>query len=71
MAVIGKIINESGEIKERAGEVVADVIINKNIFQLRTYAMGDDNRENGSKQNIQLNIDNAVELRELLDKFIG
>ena len=72
MAIIGKIINEGpGHVNTRSGEVLADVVIDREFFQIRTYAMGDYDRKNGSKQNIQLTREKAVELRKLLDKFIG
>ena len=72
MAIVGKIINEGpGLVNVRAGEVLADVVTDKDFFQIRTYAMGDYDRKNGSKQNIQLAREKAVELRKLLDIFIG
>lgn len=72
MAVIGKIIREhQNHINIRGGEVLADVVTDNNYFQIRTYAMGDYDRQNGSKQNIQLTREKAIELRKLLDKFIG
>lgn len=72
MAVLGKVIREKHErINFRSGEVVADVIIERDYFQLRTYAKGDLERENGSKQNIQLDRDKAIELRDLLNEFIN
>ena len=72
MGIIGKIINEGqGQINVRSGEVVADVVTDKNFFQIRAYARGDNDRKNGSKQNIQLTKEKAIELRKLLDKFIG
>ncbi len=72
MAIIGKIINENeGQINIRSGEVLSDIVTNKDFFQIRTYAMGDNDRKNGSKQNIQLTKDKAIELRKLLDKFIN
>ncbi|NJB82678.1 hypothetical protein [Wenyingzhuangia aestuarii] len=72
MAIIGKIIKESqSNINTRGGEVISDVIFNNEYFQIRTYAMGDYDRKNGSKQNIQLTKEKAIELRKLMDKFIG
>ena len=72
MAIIGKIINEGpGQVNVRSGEVLADIITDKDFFQIRTYAMGDNDRKNGSKQNIQLTKEKAIELKRLLDKFIG
>lgn len=71
MAVIGEIIKEhQNHINIRGGEVLADVVISKDFFQLRTYAMGDYDRKNGSKQNIQLTKEKAFELRNMLNKFI-
>ena len=72
MAIIGKIINEGpGQVNVRSGEVLADIVTDKDFFQIRTYAMGDNDRKNGSKQNIQLTKEKAIELKRLLDKFIG
>ena len=72
MAIIGKIINEGpGQVNVRSGEVLADVVTDNDFFQIRTYVMGDYDRKNGSKQNIQLTKEKALELRKLLDKFIG
>ncbi len=72
MAIIGRIINEGiGQVNTRSGEVLADIIMDKDFFQIRTYAMGDNDMKNGSKQNIQLTRDKAIEIRKLLDKFIG
>lgn len=71
MALIGKIIKDKiDSIKIRPGEVLADVIIEKEYFQLRSYAMGDTERERGSKQNIQLTKSKAIELKNLLEEFI-
>lgn len=71
MAVIGEIIKEhQNHINIRGGEVLADVVISKDFFQLRTYAMGDYDRKNGSKQNIQLTKEKAFEIRNMLNKFI-
>ena len=71
MAIIGKIINEGpGQVNVRSGEVLADIVTDKDFFQIRTYAMGDYDRKNGTKQNIQLTKEKAVELNKLLQKFI-
>ena len=71
MALIGKIIREKIDyINLRPGEVLADVIIEKEYFQIRTYAMGDTERERGSKQNIQLSKSKAIELKDLLEEFL-
>ena len=71
MAIVGKVINEKeGRINTRQGEVLADVVYDKDFFQIRTYAIGDKDRTNGSKQNIQLTRDKAIELKKLLDVFI-
>jgi len=72
MAVLGKIIRERKDsINLRSGHVVGDIIIEKEYLQLRTYAMGDKERERGSKQNIQFTKDKAKELRDLLDVFLN
>ena len=71
MAVLGKIIKVNNErINLRSGDVVGDVIIEKDYLQLRTYAMGDLDRERGSKQNIQFTKEKAREFRDLLNAFI-
>ena len=71
MAVLGKIIKVNNErINLRSGDVVGDVIIEKDYLQLRTYAMGDLDRERGSKQNIQFTKEKAHEFRDLLNEFL-
>ncbi|WP_418637729.1 hypothetical protein [Winogradskyella sp.] len=72
MALLGKIIKEDKFlINIRPGEVVSDVIIEKDYLQLRTYAMGDIDRERGFKQNIQLSKEKAKELIILLEQFVN
>lgn len=72
MAIIGKIINEGFDnINTREGSVLCDITHNKEYFQIRTYAMGDLDRKNGSKQNIQLTKEKAVLIRKHLDDFIN
>ena len=72
MAVLGRIIKETEDkISIRQGEVIADVIIEKQYMQIRTYAMGDLDRQRGSKQNIQMDKEKAKELRDLLNEFIN
>ncbi|MFT6127948.1 MAG: hypothetical protein ACJA2M_000923 [Polaribacter sp.] len=72
MAVLGRVIREKEDrISIRQGDVIGDVIIEKDWVQLRTYAMGDLSRERGSKQNIQLDKEKAKELRDLLNEFIN
>ena len=71
MAIIGEFINEGpGQVNVRSGEVVADLVTDKDFFQIRTYAKGDKERLKGVKQNIQLTKDKAKELKVLLEKFI-
>lgn len=72
MALIGRIIREKVDsINLRPGEVLADVVIENNYFQLRTYAMGDTDRERGSKQNIQMTRKKAEELILMLEEFVN
>lgn len=72
MAIIGKIINEHfDKINTREGTVLCDISHNKEYFQIRTYAMGDMDRKNGSKQNIQLTKEKAIHIRKHLDDFIN
>ncbi|MDN3724447.1 hypothetical protein QRD02_08630 [Aequorivita sp. SDUM287046] len=72
MALIGNIIKENkDQINLRSGEVVCDIIIEKDYLQLRTYAMGDIERERGSKQNIQLSKEKAKEIITILEQFIN
>jgi len=72
MAVLGKIIKVNNErVNLRSGDVVGDVIIERDYLQLRTYAMGDLNRERGSKQNIQFTKEKAREFRDLLNEFLN
>lgn len=71
MAILGKLIREKNErINFRSGEVLGDVIIERDFLQLRTYAKGDLEREDGSKQNIQFDKKMAKEFRAFLDEFI-
>ena len=71
MAILGEIFKENTDrINVRNGDVVGDVIIESDYLQLRTYALGDTDRERGSKQNIQFTREKAKEFRDLLDKFI-
>ena len=72
MAVLGTIIKEKEDcISIRQGDVVSDVIIEKQYLQLRTYAMNDLTREKGSKQNIQFSKEKALEFRDLLNDFLN
>ena len=72
MAVIGKFIVERNvNPNSNNGVVVADVAFSNECFRLRSYKFGDDDRTEGSKQNIQLNREKAIELRNLLDEFIN
>ena len=72
MAVLGRIIKEKAErINIRRGDVVGDVIMERDYLQLRTYAMGDLNRKRGSKQNVQFTKEKAREFRDLLNEFIN
>lgn len=71
-ALLGElIIEKTDKIALRSGRVIRDVIIEKDYFQLRTHAMGDNSRERGSKQNIQLDRKKALELVDLLEKFLS
>ncbi|MDW5289276.1 hypothetical protein [Formosa sp. PL04] len=72
MAIIGKIINEQfGKINTREGEVLCDIIHDHEFFQIRTYSMADSDRKNGSKQNIQLTKEKAIQLKKHLEDFIN
>ena len=72
MAVLGRIIREKEDrINIRNGNVIGDVIIEKEYLQLRTYAMNDLTRERGSKQNIQFTKENASQFRDLLNEFLN
>jgi len=72
MAILGRIIREKEDrINIRLGDVVGDVIIERDYLQLRTYAMGDETRERGSKQNIQFTKEKAKEFRDLLNGFLN
>lgn len=71
MAILGRIIKEKNErINIRLGEVVGDIIMDHEYLQLRTYSMGDQNRERGSKQNIQFTKQKARDFRDILDSFL-
>ena len=72
MAILGKLIREKEDyINFRSGDVVGDVIIERDYLQIRTYAKGDLDREDGSKQNIQFDKKMAKEFRDLLDEFVN
>jgi hypothetical protein len=72
MAVLGRIIREKEDrINIRNGNVIGDVIIEKEYLQLRTYAMNDLTRERGTKQNIQFSKQKALEFRNLLNEFLN
>jgi hypothetical protein len=72
MAVLGRIIREKEDrINIRNGNVISDVIIEKEYLQLRTYARNDLTRERGSKQNIQFTKENASKFRNLLNEFLN
>lgn len=72
MAIIGKVIKlNCNKINTRGSTVLCDITHNKEYFQLRTYALGDLERKNGSKQNIQLTREKAIEIRKYLDYFIN
>jgi hypothetical protein len=72
MAVLGRIIREKEDrINIRNGNVISDVIIEKEYLQLRTYAINDLTREKGSKQNIQFSKEKALEFRDLLNEFLN
>lgn len=72
MAVIGRIIRETeNRIQIRPGDVLCDVIIEKNWMQIRTYKSNDNDRMDGAKQNFQIDKKRARQLRDLLDEFIN
>ena len=72
MAKLGRIIIEKEDnINLRIGEVIGDVIIERDFLQLRTYAMNDLSRERGSKQNVQFSKEKAREFRDFLNEFIN
>lgn len=72
MAVLGRLIRETeDQINIRQVDVIGDVIIEKNWIQIRTYSSKDRDREDGAKQNIQLNKEMAQKLRGLLDEFLN
>ncbi|SFF27396.1 hypothetical protein [Flavobacterium xueshanense] len=71
MAILGKVVKLNNEnINIHSGEVVADVTMDKQYLQIRTYAMGDTDRERGSKQNIQITKEKALELKDILEQFL-
>lgn len=71
MALLGEIkFENTDKITLRPGSVVADVIIEKDYLQLRTYAMGEKNKERGSKQNIQFSREKAKEFIKILQFFL-
>jgi hypothetical protein len=50
--------------------VVADLSFDCDLFQIRTYKAGDDNRKENTKQNLQLTREGAKELIKHLQSFV-
>ncbi len=69
MAQITELIHTNDDIQTRTN-TVADYCFNNEYFQIRTYSQNDIKRENGAKQNIQINKDIAKNLIDLLNTFI-
>ena len=68
------ILRELIKVNERPNtktEVVGDYCFDKNYFQIRTYKVGDTNRTEGQKQNMQIDKKMAAELVNLLNQFIN
>jgi|TARA_B110000967_G_C18805191_1_gene520619 hypothetical protein len=71
MAILGEIIKENSfKIKVRPDRVVSDVTFNREFLQIRTYAKNDNNRERGSKQNLQFTKEKALEFSEIINQFL-
>ncbi|HEY9016848.1 hypothetical protein [Thiomicrospira sp.] len=69
MAFIRELIHVN-ETPQNRTAVSADYCFNESAFQIRTYKNGDIHREEGSKQNIQLNREMAIELKNKLQEFL-
>lgn len=69
MAFIRKLVHVNETPKNKTA-VSADYCFNESAFQIRTYKNGDVLRAEGSKQNIQLNREMALELKNRLQEFL-
>lgn len=70
MAVIKKFFIRPRKDLRINSDVVADLSFDKELFQIRTYKAGDDNRSENTKQNLQLTRDGAKELIKHLQSFL-
>lgn len=71
MAVIKKFFIKPHKDLKMHSDVVADLSFDKDLFQIRTYKAGDDNRSENTKQNLQLTKEGARELIKHLRSFLG
>lgn len=71
MAVIKKFFVRQRKDLRIHSDVVADLSFDKDLFQIRTYKSGDDNRSENTKQNLQLTKEGARELIKHLQSFLG
>jgi len=70
MAVIKKFFIKPHKTLRVHSDVVADLSFDRNLFQIRTYKAGDDNRSENTKQNLQLTREGAKELVKHLQSFL-
>ena len=69
MAILSNLVHIN-ETPNARTNVYGDYCFDRNYFQIRTYKAGDTTRSEGQKQNIQLDVEMAKELRTLLNQFI-
>lgn len=69
MAIIKSLVLCDDKPQDRTS-VVADYCYDKNFFQIRTYKAGDQNRSQGSKQNVQIDKEMAKEIIKKLNVFL-
>lgn len=70
MAFIRELVHVN-ETPQNRTAVSSDYCFNESAFQIRTYKNGDTLRAEGSKQNIQLNREMALELINKLQDFVN
>lgn len=69
MAIIKRLVLCDDKPQDRTS-VVADYCYDNHLFQIRTYKAGDPDRNEGSKQNIQLDKAMAKIIIEKLEIFV-
>jgi len=70
VAVIKSIRKKTGKTINPTSSTCMDVAMNSTYISFWTYSSGDVDGKFGSKQNIQLDHQMALQLREYLDEFL-